>query len=81
VSLALQRVEGKLQFSEPKTERSRRMLPLTDNLISLLRVHRTRQLEDKLLAVPSGKKAAWYSPARLALLLSLEILFEGSINS
>jgi hypothetical protein len=27
VSLALQRVEGKLQFSVPKTERSRRILP------------------------------------------------------
>lgn len=56
VSLALQRVEGKLQFSEPKTERSRRILPLTGNLISLLRAHRTRQLEEKLLAGPRWKE-------------------------
>ncbi len=46
----LQRLEGRLQLSEPKTKTSRRVLDLPDLLITKLREHRTRQLEDKLRA-------------------------------
>jgi integrase len=56
VSLALQRVSGKLELSEPKTDRSRRALPLTDGLISALRTHRARQREERLLAGPKWKE-------------------------
>lgn len=40
VSYAIQRIEGKLQIVEPKTERSRRVLPLPDTVLSSLRTHR-----------------------------------------
>jgi integrase len=46
----LQRIQGKLVPSEPKTKTSRRILDLPDSLIAKLREHRTRQLEEKLLA-------------------------------
>lgn len=57
VNFALQRVEGKLQFAEPKTDRSRRILPLTDTLVSALRAHRARQLEEKLIAGRKWKES------------------------
>ena len=50
VSGSLQRLNGKLEISEPKTKTSRRVLDLPDSLINRLREHRTRQLEEKLLA-------------------------------
>jgi integrase len=48
VSYAIQRIEGKLQMVEPKTERSRRILPLPETVLSALRTHRSRQLEERL---------------------------------
>lgn len=48
INQQLQRLEGRLQMSEPKTKTSRRVLDLPDILITKLREHRTRQLEDKL---------------------------------
>jgi integrase len=50
INAALQRIDHKLQLSEPKTKGSRRILDLPDSLINALRAHRTRQLEEKLLA-------------------------------
>jgi integrase len=47
VSYAIQRIEGKLQMVEPKTERSRRILPLPETVLSALRTHRSRQLEER----------------------------------
>jgi integrase len=50
VSLALQRVNGKLQLVEPKTDRSRRSVPLPPVAVVALRQHRVHQLEERLLA-------------------------------
>lgn len=50
VNQSLQRLNGKLEFSEPKTKSSRRVLDLPDSLIAKLREHRARQLQEKLLA-------------------------------
>jgi integrase len=50
VSKALQRVEGKLQFVEPKTARSKRVVVLSNAAIMALKTHRVRQLEERLLA-------------------------------
>jgi integrase len=43
VTQALQRVDGKLILKAPKTEKSRRQLPLPATLIAALRAHRDRQ--------------------------------------
>lgn len=48
VNYGLQRFDGKLHLVEPKTEKSRRVLPLPSLLIDALRLHRTRQLEERL---------------------------------
>lgn len=48
VNYGLQRFDGKLHLMEPKTEKSRRMLPLPSLLVAALRAHRTRQLEERL---------------------------------
>jgi integrase len=50
VAVALQRVDGKLQLVEPKTDRSRRTLFLPTALVNALKAHRTRQLQERLLA-------------------------------
>ena len=47
----LSRVEGKLQITEPKSERSRRVLPLTAELVSVLKAHQLTQKKDRLKAV------------------------------
>jgi integrase len=47
---SLQRVNGKLELVDLKTESSLRTLPLTSELISTLKEHRKRQLEGKMLA-------------------------------
>ncbi len=41
---------GKLQFVEPKTERSRRTLRIPEALVRSLRAHRARQLQQRLIA-------------------------------
>ncbi len=50
VRQALQRVGGKLQFTEPKTRTSRRSINLPQICVAALRAHRIRQLEERLLA-------------------------------
>lgn len=57
VNFAIQRIEGKLQMVEPKTERSRRVLPLPKSVISALRAHRSRQLEEKLALGPEWQES------------------------
>ena len=49
ITQALARVGGKLQFIEPKSRQSRRVIPLHDGLIAPLKAHRRRQLEQRLL--------------------------------
>jgi integrase len=46
----LQYVEGRFQFLEPKTKRSRRTIPLPPVVTEALRTHRVRQLEERLSA-------------------------------
>lgn len=50
VRMALQRVDGKLQLVEPKTEKSRRTIEMPDVVRDALREHRIRQLQERLLA-------------------------------
>jgi integrase len=51
VSVALQRIKGKgLQLNEPKTDRSRRTLPLPESIATALHTRRIKQLEEKMVA-------------------------------
>ncbi len=50
VRRALQRIEGKLEFVEPKSEKSRRTLQLPAVIIDALKKHRTRQKKERLKA-------------------------------
>jgi integrase len=52
VNRSLQRLQGRLVISEPKTKKSRRTLDLPNSLVQKLKEHRTRQLEEKLIAGP-----------------------------
>jgi integrase len=47
---ALQRISGRLQLVEPKTDRSSRTIPMPTAVVTSLRAHRTRQLEERLWA-------------------------------
>lgn len=44
------RVDRRLVFSEPKTDRSRRTVPLSPAVVAMLKKHRTTQKEDRLRA-------------------------------
>ncbi len=51
ISQALQRQKGRgLVFTETKTDRSRRMIALPAPLVAALRMHRVRQLQERLTA-------------------------------
>lgn len=50
VRYALQRIEGKLQFVEPKTQLSRRTVYLTASAVTAFRNQRMRQLQERLMA-------------------------------
>jgi len=52
VRTALQRVAGQFELVEPKTERSRRTIPLPEVALAALREHRKSQLEERLSAGP-----------------------------
>jgi integrase len=54
----LQRVEGELVVCPPKTEKGRRTIALPERIMGALRVHRVRQLEERLQA-----GAAWTDSA------------------
>jgi integrase len=53
---SLQRIDKKLQLVEVKTERSKRSLPIPKSLLSSLKAHRRRQLEQKMLAGAEWKE-------------------------
>jgi integrase len=50
VMQAVQRIGGKLQAAETKTERARRTLALPPSVVASLRRHRIRQLQERLIA-------------------------------
>jgi len=50
VRQTLQRQKGRVAFGEPKSKRSRRTLPLPIVAAEALKAHRTRQLQERLLA-------------------------------
>ncbi|MBV8178807.1 MAG: site-specific integrase [Mycobacterium sp.] len=50
VTATMSRVDGELVTTEPKTERSRRTVPLSTTLVALLKKHRKTQLEERLHA-------------------------------
>jgi integrase len=50
VKYALSHLDGEVNLAEPKTEKSRRLLSLPSLLITALRAHRSRQLEERLRA-------------------------------
>lgn len=45
---AMSRVGAELPLTEPKTDRSRRRVPLHAGVVTQLRAHRTRQLQERL---------------------------------
>ncbi len=50
VAQSLQRVKGGLIFTEPKSAKSKRTIPLPAHSLAILKTHRTRQLEERLAA-------------------------------
>lgn len=50
VRFQLQRIDKEYRLTEPKTQRSRRTIPLPPFAIAALHAHRARQLEEKLIA-------------------------------
>ena len=50
VRQTVSRIDGQLVFSEPKTQRSRRTVPLSPAVVAMLRKHRTDQKAEKLRA-------------------------------
>jgi integrase len=52
VRQTLTRVKGQPVFKEPKTEKSRRTVPIPQDILSELKVHRARQAQEKLLLGP-----------------------------
>lgn len=53
---SMQRVEGKLQLVETKTNRSRRTITMPASVVSALRLHRARQLRERLMAAGRWKE-------------------------
>jgi integrase len=50
VTATISRVDGVLLISEPKTDRSRRTVPLSPAVVAMLRKHKTAQTADRLRA-------------------------------
>lgn len=50
VAATIARVDGALSISEPKTARSRRLIPLSKPVVAMLREHRLRQKQERLRA-------------------------------
>jgi integrase len=51
IGATLNRVNGSLVISEPKTAKSRRVVPLSADLVAMLKRHRTAQKRQRLAAV------------------------------
>lgn len=65
VNQALQRVGGELRAAETKTERSRRTLALPASLVTVLRAHRVRQLQERLAAGSSWRDSGLVFTSRI----------------
>jgi len=50
IRYSLQRIKGEFQLVEPKSRQSRRTITLPQMAVTALRAHRTRQLEERMLA-------------------------------
>ena len=50
VAATIMRINGRLVISEPKTDRSRRVVPLAPAVVAMLRRHRITQKEDRMRA-------------------------------
>jgi integrase len=50
ITATLARIDGELVVSQPKTARSRRIVPLRPGIVWLLKRHRTAQIEERLRA-------------------------------
>ncbi|MDQ3680490.1 MAG: site-specific integrase [Actinomycetota bacterium] len=59
-------VDYRVEDSEPKSAKSRRLVSLDDPTVLALRQHRKRQLEERLAAGPCGRTADWSSSRRTA---------------
>jgi len=59
VRQALQRIDGELQFVEPKSERSRRTVALPEVAVKVLKRHRNRQRKERL------KAGSWWNKSGL----------------
>jgi integrase len=55
VAQTLIEIEYRIEFSEPKTDRSRRTIRLDQATVAALRAHRKRQIEEKLILGPAWK--------------------------
>lgn len=59
VQRTLQRVNGGFRFMEPKNERSRRTIRLPGPIVRVLREHRARQCQERLLAGAAWRGGQW----------------------
>ncbi len=59
VQRTIQRVNGRYEFFEPKTARSRRTVALPAPVAASLRQHRSRQTEERLRIGPAWEGDAW----------------------
>jgi integrase len=50
ISSTVSRIDGRLVTSDPKTQRSRRVVPLSPGLVTMLKAHRKAQLEERMRA-------------------------------
>ncbi len=58
-------VDGKPVDSEPKTAAGRRLVPLDDSLVAMLRTHKTRQAREKLAAGPAYEDGGYVAVDQL----------------
>jgi integrase len=59
VNASLQRMDGALRVAEPKTPQSNRVLTLPKNVIVALRVHKSRQAQERLASGPKWRDGGW----------------------
>ena len=62
VAATMNVVDGQIEISEPKSGRSRRSIPLSPAMVSLLKAQRATQAEERLRAGSCGPTAGWSSP-------------------
>jgi integrase len=80
---ALQRVGGKLQLMETKTDRSRRTIRLPKIAVAALKAHRVRQLEERLLAGTRWRETEMIFTSTIGTLLeprNINRQFEGLVE-